>query len=288
MTNFLMLFGQPFLACLIMIAILGYLGLHVIKREIIFIDISLAQIAAVGAIGAHLVFHVHGDSFIGYVSAFAFTFGAALFYAFARKKITNIPLEAVIGVTYAIAAAGALFLVGIAPGGHVHIQEMLAGSILWVSWKEVVSSFVVFLFVGSVFYVFRAPFEKISNEYEKALREGMNVIGWDLLFYAFLGIVVTVSVRICGVILVFSFLIIPATLSAIFSSSWKKRLLISWGSGIIAVILGFLFSNQFDFSVGPSITLFLGIELVLAGILTVVTKKIKLETFDGGHDGPSA
>ena len=273
--NFFMLFGQPFLVCLIMIAVLGYLGLHVIKREIIFIDISLAQIAAVGAIGAHIAFNVHGDSLAGNVSAFALTFCAALFYALARKKITDIPLEAVIGVTYAIAAAGALFLVGVAPGGHVHVQEMLAGSILWASWKDVVSCFVVFLSVGLIFYVFRARFEMISNDYEKAMKEGMSVIGWDLLFYALLGIVVAVSVRICGVVLVFAFLIIPATISAVFSSSWKKRLLIAWLSGLVSIILGFLFSNRFDFSVGPSITLFLGGELIFAGILMLVIGKIR-------------
>ena len=148
MTQLLQILGIPFLVCLEMIAILGYLGIHVLKREVIFIDIAMAQIAAVGALGAELAFQAHGHSLLGYVCAFGATLVAAAFYSLIRRGVVQIPLEAVIGVSYAIAAAGALFLLGIAPGGDVHVQQMLAGSILWATWTDVIWAAALFALVG--------------------------------------------------------------------------------------------------------------------------------------------
>jgi len=243
------LLGLPFLVALEMIAILGYLGIHVLKREIIFIDIALAQIAAVGAIVAHLAFEVHGDSVTGYSFAFGATLVAAGFYSLVRRRVIAIPVEAVIGVTYAVAAALALFLVGVAPGGHIHIHQMLAGSLLWATPKDVVSCGAAFAAAGLCFYLLRRPLTKISDNYEGAVRGG------------------TVAVRIAGVVVVFSFLIIPATLSAIFARSWEMRLVTTWIAGGIATGLGLLFADRFDFSIGPAIALFLGVALVLTASL---------------------
>jgi len=261
------LLGLPFLVALEMIAILGYLGIHVLKREIIFIDIALAQIAAVGAIVAHLAFEVHGDSVTGYSFAFGATLVAAGFYSLVRRRVIAIPVEAVIGVTYAVAAALALFLVGVAPGGHIHIHQMLAGSLLWATPKDVVSCGAAFAAAGLCFYLLRRPLTKISDNYEGAVRGGMNTTAWDFVFYALLGIVITVAVRIAGVVVVFSFLIIPATLSAIFARSWEMRLVTTWIAGGIATGLGLLFADRFDFSIGPAIALFLGVALVLTASL---------------------
>jgi zinc/manganese transport system permease protein len=264
--HFVELLGLPFLACTVMTAILGYLGIHVLSREIVFVDIALAQIVAVGAIGAHLAFGVEEHSALTYAASFALALGAAAFYALARRHVTQISQEAVIGVSYAIAAAAALFLIGIAPGGHVHAQHMLAGSILWASRGDVVACTVVFAAVGICFYVLRCPFQRISSDYDGAVRQGVRVVAWDFLFYALLGVVITFAVRIGGVVVVFSLLIIPATISAIFTSSLGRRLLITWGSGILGAFLGLLFADRLDFSVGPAVGLFLGVELVLAGL----------------------
>jgi len=264
MLHLIELLGLPFLACLAMIAILSYLGIHVLMREVIFIDIALAQIAAVGAIIAHLAFEAHGDSVLGYVCAFGLTLAAAVFYSFVRKRIVQIPLEAVIGVSYAIAAAAALFLFGVAPGGHTHMQQMLSGSILWTTWKDVLWCTLIFSLVGFCFCLLRKPFKRISYDYEGAHQEGIKVVWWDFLFYALLGTVITLSVRIGGVVLVFAFLIIPAAISALFSSQWGTRLVIAWATGAIASIMGLLFSEYLDFSVGPAIGLFLGLALILA------------------------
>ena len=178
-------------------------------------------------------------------------------------------MEAVIGVSYAIAAAAALFLVGVAPGGHIHVQQMLAGSILWATWKDFMLCVFVFSVVGCCFYLFRRPFKEISDSYENALRKGIKVVWWDLFFYALFGIVITLAVRIGGVVVIFALLIIPATVSALFSSSWGKRLVIGWAIGIGATIVGFLFADYFDFSIGSVISFFLGATLVLTGFFRI-------------------
>jgi zinc/manganese transport system permease protein len=262
--------GLPFLACLAMLAILCYVGIHVLKREIIFIDIALAQIAAVGAIAAHVVFHFHGHSIYAQAMALGSTFIAAVFFAVVRRKIVQVPLEAVIGVSYAVSAAAALFLVGVAPGGHVHIQEMLAGSILWATWSEVGWSAGIFAVVGLCFYVFRRPFRVISENYNEAVARGLNTLGWDFLFYALVGVVITMAVRVGGVVVVFTFLIIPATLSAVFASGWPGRLVAAWVAGTVSSALGLLFAARYDFSVGPSIAMFLGAGLIVIALLRAV------------------
>lgn len=259
--------GVPFLACLVMLAMLGYIGIHVLKREVIFIDIALAQIAAVGAIASHVIFHLHEGSVYTHALSLGVTLVAAAFFAVVRRRILEIPLEAVIGVSYAVSAAAALFIVGISPGGHVHIQEMLAGSILWATWGDVLWSAAVFAAIGFCFYLFRAPFRTISENYEGALAKGYNTLAWDFLFYALLGVVITTAVRIAGVVVVFAFLIIPATLSAVFASGWTARLFVAWVAGALSSAVGLLFAARYDFSVGPAIALFLGVALVSIGLL---------------------
>ena len=153
MLPIIQILGLPFLACILMSSILGYLGIHVLKREVIFIDIALAQIAAVGSIAAHMIFEAHGDSPTAYLCSFGCVLLAAGFYAFVRSRIFHISLEAVIGISYAIAAAATLFLVGIAPGGHMHIQHILSGSLLWTTWKQIIVSLIVFSAIGLCFYL---------------------------------------------------------------------------------------------------------------------------------------
>jgi zinc/manganese transport system permease protein len=262
--------GLPFLACLVMLAILCYIGIHVLKREIIFIDIALAQIAAVGAIAASAVFHFHGHSVYAQAMALGSTFIAAAFFAVVRRKIVQIPLEAVIGVSYAVSAASALFLVGVSPGGHVHVQEMLAGSILWATWSQIIWSACVFAAVGLCFYLLRRPFRMISESYEEAVAKGYNTLAWDFLFYALVGVVITTAVRIAGVVVIFTFLIIPATFSAMFALGWTARLLVAWAAGAVSTALGLLFAARYDFSVGPAIAMFLGMGLIVVGLLRVI------------------
>jgi zinc/manganese transport system permease protein len=259
--------GLPFLACILMSSILAYLGTHVLKREVIFIDIALAQIAAVGAVAAHLIFEVHGDSLLAYTCSFTCVLLTAGFYAFVRSKVTQISLEAIIGISYAIAAAAALFLVGIAPGGHIHIQSILSGSLLWTSWKQIIMMMAVFSAAGICFYLIRKPVAEISNNYSKTAFTGRHVIVWDFVFYVLLGIVITLSVQMGGIVVVFAFLIIPATIAVVFPSKGGYQLPIAWISAITASLGGLVFAYKYDFSIGPAIALFLGCELIIVGLI---------------------
>ena len=256
----------PLVACLMMTVILSYLGLHVIKREVIFIDIAVAQVAALGAIIAHMQFHVHGDSLAALFCAIGATILMALFFAAVRRHITQLPIEATIGITYALVAAGALFMIGKSTCGHTHIQEMLAGNLLWVDGRTLGWSAVAFLLAGIGFFICRHPFQAISDNYESAVKKGRSVILWDFLFYALCGIVITFAVRLAGVVVVFCFLIIPATISALFADRWNMRLLIAWVAGASASVAGLIFCQYLDFSAGVSVALFLGVLLVVCSI----------------------
>ena len=261
MADMLQILFLPLLACALMTAILSYLGIHVLKREVVFVDIALAQIAALGAIVLHLVLGVRQGSIPAQAGALGATFVAAAFFAYSRRAAREIPLEAVIGVTYAIAAGATLFAAGVATGGHVHVQELLAGSILWATWAQILGNLVAFVLVGACFVLFRGPFNMISQDYEGARAAGIHVGCWDFLFYALFGVVITLTVRMAGVVVVFAFLIIPATASALLSSREFPRLMIAWAIGITASGTGLLFAYKWDYSVGPAVALFLGLAL---------------------------
>ncbi|MBN2271500.1 MAG: metal ABC transporter permease [Sedimentisphaerales bacterium] len=268
MPQLIQILGLPFLACIVMGAMLSYMGMHVLKREVIFIDIAVAQIAAVGSIAAHLAFDVEEDTLVAYAFSLACVIPMAAFYAVVRAKIVQISIEAVIGISYAITAAAALFLIGIAPG-HAHAQEMLAGNLLWVTWRHIILSIAVFCAVGLCFYVFRKPLSAISEQYQQADQSPKTpkIMLWDFLFYSLLGVVITLAVRVTGVVVVFVLLIIPATTSAIFSARLGRRMFIALATVTVATTLGLLFSYYCDFSVGPAVAMLLGMLLGLVAIL---------------------
>jgi zinc/manganese transport system permease protein len=267
MSQLVLIIGLPFLMCLIIGTILGYFGTHVLKREVIFIDIAVAQVAAVGSIAAHLFLDAEEDTLISYVFSLCCVLVIAAFYAAVRKKIVRISIEAVIGISYAITAAGAMFLIGLAPG-HAHAEEMLAGKLLWVTSEHIVLCLIVFAAVAICLCIIRKPLSKISQNYEDSVTQGLNVVWWDFMFYGLLGVVITLAVRVTGVVTVFSFLIIPATISALFSSNRALRMIIAWTAATLASLAGLLFAYFFDFSVGPAIALFLGAVLVIAALFS--------------------
>ena len=262
----------PFVACATILGLLCYLGMHVLKREIIFIDIALAQIAAVGATFAHVYLGRDENSLMAYMCAFGFTVLASLFFSQIDRRITQISHEAVIGVTYAVSAAAALFRLALAAGGDVHMEHMLTGSILWARWPDILAIAVLFGCVGLFHIVFRRHFIQLSEDYGGGTVRGTRDVWWDFLFYVSMGIVITFSVKIAGVLVIFSFLIIPATFSAMFAGSWGKRLIIGWCVGIAAVIIGLALSYFLDFSCGPAIITVLGIALIAAALLRLVRR----------------
>lgn len=258
----------PFVACMVLVGIHAYLGIHVIEREIIFIDIALAQIAAVGATMAHIFWQAEENSLLVYLFSLGFTILAALFFTEVKKRVRQISQEAVIGVSYAIAAASALFIFSLAAGSDVHMEHMLTGSILWAKWNYILLCAGVYAVVGLFHYIFRNKFLMVTLDYETAVKEGMKVGLWDFLFYLSVGIVVTLAVSIAGVLVVFALLVIPAVISAMYTTKWVKRLWIAYGISIVASILGLAFSHLLNFSIGPAVVMFLGLALIFSAITT--------------------
>ncbi|MCP4710582.1 MAG: metal ABC transporter permease [Planctomycetes bacterium] len=269
----------PFLVCMLIGLMLGYMGTHVLRREVIFIDIALAQFAAVGATLAHFVFegeHTHGPSepaTLEYICSFGGVLVAAFFYAFVRKQITQISLEAVIGVSYAIVFALALFIPGVVGGGHTHMSEMLAGQLIWVKFVQIKTCLAAFAAVVFCCWLFRKPLNELSDNYQQADHKGIKCFFCDVLFYTMMGVVIALSVKIVGVVMVFAFLIIPVTIAALFSGKLQVQIPIIGLVVMIASVAGLGFSTfeRFeDFSMGPPIGLVLGIILVIcAGIKTI-------------------
>ena len=267
MSEIILFLLPPLVACVTVLGLLGYLGMHVLKREIIFIDIALAQIAAVGATFAHVYLGTDESSFWAYLCAFGFTLLASLFFSQIHKRITQITNEAIIGVTYAIAAAAAIFILAMSAGGDVHMEHMLTGSILWAQWTDIGTIAILFGGVGLFHFLFRKQFIRLSESCGAGAASGSRAVWWDFLFYLSMGLVITFSVKIAGVLVIFAFLIIPATFSALFAESWGRRLLILWIVGVVSVIFGLLLSYFLDFSTGPAVISILGLALVVAAII---------------------
>lgn len=253
----------PFIACLALIGILGYFGIHVIKRGIIFIDIAMAQIAALGVTFAY-VLKIHPESPWTWVLSLVFVLIASMVFANLKYRRPRICIEAIIGISYAIATTAAVILIDKAAGAEEHIKEMLIGSILWVRWLEIVGAVLLYTAVGLIHYRFRSKLLPISEAYEENHRHLKNIRLWDFLFYATLGLVVMHAVRIGGILVVFAFLIIPATISAMFAQKWLSRIAIGWLAGILGSAIGLYFSWKLDVPSGPVVVLFLGLFLALA------------------------
>lgn len=262
MNDFISLMTFPFLACLILTGIHTYLGQHVIERQVIFVDLSLAQIAALGASIALVMGHELNTP-LSYWLSLAFTVLGAVVFAFSRFKKQLIPQEAVIGASYAVSAALLILVLSLADEGDEHIREALVGKLLLVSGPEVLKMFLIYAVIGIFHYLVRDKFFLISKNHDEAAKK-LNVYLWDFLFYVSFGIVVTSSVKVAGVLLVFSFLVIPAACSILFAQTIKNRLLTGWAIGFAASVLGMLASYFFDLPTAPAIICVLGAVLYLS------------------------
>lgn len=264
MIEMLQFMAAPFAVCLILIGIHGYLGLHVLLRKVIFVDLALAQIAALGAVFALVEGHAPGSPASFAWSLGATTLGALVFsLTRARHEDSKVPQEALIGITYVIASAAAILVADRAPEGAEHIKEILAGTILWVTWPTVIKDLVIYSAVGLFHYVFRRRFIRISEDPERAFEEGVRVRLWDFHFYLSFGVIITLSVEIAGVLVVFSYLVAPAIIALGSSDRWGVRIALAWGVGFLASALGLIASYQADLPSGPAIVCTLGLFLVI-------------------------
>jgi zinc/manganese transport system permease protein len=261
--------APAFVASLILTGIHAYLGVHVVERGVIFVDLSLAQIAALGATVAIFLPASHGDphSPIVYWISLAFTFIGAFVFSTVRSQRARIPKEAIIGICYAVASAAAILAMSKATSESEHLKDMLVGNILAVSWPEVAKTAVLYGAVGIFHYVFRRRFLAISMDPQRAEAEGVSIRFWDFLFYASFGFVVTSSVSIAGVLLVFCYLIVPSVAAMLYAESVGRRLAIGWSMGTIVSALGVYLSLQLDLPTGATIVCTFGLVLILMAVV---------------------
>ncbi len=257
--------AAPFVASLILTGIHAYLGVHVVERGVIFVDLSLAQIAALGGTIALLLPASGGDPHapIVYWISLGFTFIGAAIFSMVRTRRARIPQEAIIGIAYAVASAAAILAMSKSTSQAEHLKDMLVGNIIAVSWTEVVHTAMLYGGIGLFHYVFREKFLAISMDPQRAEADGVSIRLWDFLFYASFGFVVTSSVAIAGVLLVFCYLIVPSVAAMLYADRIGARLAIGWTMGTIVSALGVYLSLWLDLPTGATIVCTFGLVLVL-------------------------
>src|SRR5881296_593754 len=292
-TSVLEFLAAPFVASLILTGIHAYLGVHVVERGVIFVDLSLAQIAALGATIALLMPMTGGDPHapFTYWVSLAFTFLGALVFSTIRSRRARIPQEAIIGICYAVASAAAILAMSKATSESEHLKDMLVGNILAVSWTEVGKTAVLYGAIGIFHYIFRHKFLAISMDPKKAEAEGISLKLWDFLFYASFGFVVTSSVAIAGVLLVFCYLIVPSVAAMLYADTIGRRLAIGWTMGTIVSALGVYLSLKLDLPTGATIVCTFGLILIiLAAVRPLIQKTVprdihQVDYADRAHEG---
>jgi zinc/manganese transport system permease protein len=261
----------PIAACLLLPWLLVYLGLHVVQRGIIFIDIAMAQMASLGICVA-LLLRIDLHSWLTFAIALGFTLVGAAIFSITGKRASQVPQEAIIGIAYVVAAAAAVLLLSRAAEGDEEIKQMLVGNILLVSPGDVWKCFGLFAAVGVFHFVLRRSFLLVSFDRERAYEEGLRVRWWDFLFYALFGLVVTSFVRIAGVLLVFSYLIVPAVCGINLARRIGPRLLIGWIIAWLGGIGGLFFSFWWDLPSGAAIVCTFGVLLILVSTYALMRR----------------
>src|SRR4051812_30656650 len=266
----------PIVACVLLPWLLVYLGLHVVQRGIIFIDIAMAQMASLGICVA-LLFRIDLHSWATFAIALGFTLVGSAIFSFTGKRSSQVPQEAIIGIAYVVAAAAAVLLLSRAAEGDEEIKNMLVGNILLVTPSDVWKCLGFFALVGGFHFVFRRRFLLVSFDREAAYRQGWGVRWWDFFFYGSFGFVVTSFVQIAGVLLVFTYLIVPAVCGITLASSFQKRLLIGWALSLVGGVSGLLLSFHFDLPSGAAIVCTFGVLLIVVSSVGVIRRKREAE-----------
>ncbi|MSQ02081.1 MAG: metal ABC transporter permease [Myxococcales bacterium] len=265
MTIMLQFMLPALVACLVLTGIHVYLGLHVLARGVIFVDLALAQVAALGATFA-ILWGMAADTAPAYFISLGFTCAGALLFTAARSLADRVPVEAIIGIVYAVTSAVSILVANQLPHGADEIRELLARDLLTVTWEHIGRTAAIYAVVGAVHFVFRRQFFLVSTDPDEARRQGISVPFWDLCFYLSFGLVITSSVSIGGVLIVFSFLVIPTVIAALFLRGMNARLLAGWGVGTLGSALGMVASLWLDLPTGPCVVATFGGLLLVAAV----------------------
>jgi zinc/manganese transport system permease protein len=283
--NFLAVMALPLVACLLMVLMLPALGQHVLARGVIFVDLALAQIAALGQSVAFLLGAEPHDPSMYYWS-FGFTLLGAAVFSFLWDREHSVLQEAFIGISFALATAATLLLLSNAPHGAEHVRGALSGEALgWVTFKDILVMGAMFAVVGTFQYVARRNLILCSESPKKARQLGLSVKLWDFFFYASFGLVVTISVKVAGVLAVFSFLIVPIVCSTLLGRHGAGRLFLAWGIGFVVSVLGAVFSYMKDWPMGATIVCLFGVTV--AGISLTVRMKYVDDDGEGEQGEPT-
>jgi zinc/manganese transport system permease protein len=271
MSEIWQIMGAALAASLILVGIHGYLGIHIIARGVIFVDLALAQVAAMGWAAASLGLAAKLSAATGIPqpeAAYAIGVGATLLGAallsVTRLEHTYVPQEAIIGIVYVVASAGTILLAARAPMGSEHIEQLLTGTLLWVTWPQILKTALLYGSIGFVHWLLRKRFFTISLRPEQAKQKGWSIALWDFVFYGLFGFVVTSSVAIAGVLVVFSFLVIPAVIAFLFTTRPSRLLAIAWTTGTVATVVGLLVSYKSDLPTGPVVVCTFALALLAA------------------------
>ena len=273
MMEMLSFMAAPFAACLVLVGIHAYFGIHIIERRVLFVDLAVAQFAALGAVVGFAAGH-HPGSLGSTLFAMGFASIAAGIFAITRMRYEKLPQEAIIGITFVVASAAAILVADKAPEGAEHIKETLAGSLLWVTWPTVIKDLIIYSAVGLFHWLLRKRFLLISFDPDEAYRRGWKIRWWDFLFYLSFGIIITFSVEIGGILMVFSYLVIPACIAILLATNMKTRLILGWGIGWLGSALGLVASYVWDFPTGPAIVVVLGLMLIVAWLADLTRRKL--------------
>ena len=263
MTDMLSFMAAPFAACLVLVGLHAYFGIHVIERRVLFVDLAVAQFAAVGAV-VGFAFGQHPGETGSTLFSLGFATLAAAMFALTRIRNEKLPQEAIIGITFVVASAVTILVADRAPEGAEHIKETLTGSLLWVTWPTVLKVLVIYVVIGVFHSVFRNRFLLISTDPETAYQSGWKVRWWDFLFYLSFGVMITFSVEIGGILMVFAYLVIPACVAILLHAGMRSRLIVGWVVGVLGSGVGLVGSYYLDMPTGPAIVVVLGLLLVAA------------------------
>ena len=257
----------PLLACLVLTGIHVYLGVHVIARKVIFVDLALAQIAALGTVvGVLLGYEAGKDSTQLYLYSLAFTIFGAFIFSVTRMRGEKVPHEAIIGIVYAVTFAATILVLAKSALGPQELDHIIKGELLWVQAHTVIKTAIIYALVGIFHFIFRKQFMAISFETARAEENGLNVRFWDVLFYMSFGFVITSSVAIAGIFLVFSYLVIPAVGAMLLSEKLSTRLAIGWIAGSVISFIGVKLSWNTGLPTSPLVVCVLALALILSGI----------------------
>ena len=264
----------PLAACLALPPLLVYLGLHVVKREVIFVDLALAQVATLGTCVA-LIMGYHFDDRLTFWISLGVTFlGAALFSWSRTRQRGEVPQEAIIGITFVVAAAGVILLLSRVAGGKEELEHLLTGDILNVTPAEVGQRVALFVALGAFYTAYHSRFAMISSDPEGAFASGLRVRFWDFLFYAAFAVIVVSFVRVAGVLLTFAYLIVPAVCAVMLAEGWAARLAIGAALASLASLIGLYTSYRLDLPTGAAIVCACGVMLVIVGAVAGVRRRV--------------